>query len=239
MKRIIVPLFVVLSVLLTGIIVALRWAKDDLKPTKSDQVEGYSSPVLSSFNDEEQGALSEESGLAPRQERDPALPEPPGRPWKCVYNQEIPTHLHNGPLSREEVPRGRLEPDVPDSTLRNANVEIPFAELESVIRLDEFHRVFEWIATEEALSAISRDHQPIVQPAFDAADLSTNSHYVFSIHHSVSGERSIVSVPMPADLMVEVQREQDPRAPGRVAVNTRKEGDAHPKPGWLIFSFNE
>jgi hypothetical protein len=58
-------------------------------------------------------------------------------------------------------------------------------------------------------------------------------HYVFSIRDLESDEITVISIPIPEDLMVEILGWLEPQAPGWIAINTRKVGANFPTPGLL------
>jgi hypothetical protein len=202
--------------------------------------ESNANDVIShALNKQTAGSTSVIQATHPGSER--LVPEPPAKPWKCTFHEKLPDHLKEQPPS-PRIPSGEqldTDPKTGKSSFRSPEIPIPFAEFEHKIRLNDANVLFVWAATEKTLPAIDLQHQRVVQPVFGSVDAPAGSHYVFSIRDSESDEITVISIPIPKDLMVEVLGWLEPQAPGWIAINTRKDGASSPTPGWLHISLDE
>lgn len=133
-----------------------------------------------------------------------------------------------------DVKSGAVLKRLPDSSFRDPTIRISFAEYLEVFWLDDRHIVDTWLVNPSGYPNSDGQHQRVILPIFGGKPEAARFHYVFAIRNIETDGITVLSVPVPAGLMVDFQ--QSLQAPGWIAVNTRKDGEAVPTRSWVFFS---
>lgn len=168
-------------------------------------------------------------------------PEPPAKPWKCSLHDHIPASFLAKSVTPEVDNRDQSKARAENhgTGFRWPEMAIPFGEFQHIIQLDESNQLFVWAATEKTFPAIDQQHKRVVQPVFGAVEGVVENHYVFSIRNQQTDEITVISVPVPPKMMVEIPGGEKPEAPGWIEVDMRSEGESEVTRRWLHFSMNE
>jgi hypothetical protein len=136
-----------------------------------------------------------------------------------------------------DVKSGAVLQRLPDSSFHDPDIPISFSEYLDVFWLDDRHIVDTWVVDPPGYPNIDRQHQRVILPIFGGKPEAARFHYVFAIRNIETDGITVLSVPVPAGLMVEFQ--QSLQAPGWIAVNTRKDGETEPTRSWVLLSMGK